>query len=686
MELEMEMKKIELEHKRLQIELETKRIETEKVVALKKAQYQSEHFDISKQIHLVPPFQEKSVDKYFQQFEKMAIRLKWPTEYWTTLLQSVLTGKAQEVFSILSIEQSFDFQHVKRCILNAYELVPEAYRLKFREYKKFDNQTYVEFSREKEALFDRWCSSKNIGENYSKLRELMLIEEFKSCIPVELKTYLDDQKASDLHNAAVLADEYSLTHKNVATRNKQDQGNFTVESDSQTKSDSNSKASSQSQNFPSAKICAYCKKVGHLISECYKLKNKNSPNGLISRLSNRSRDNQNFVQIHTTVAPKVDIFDTSEDVIYDCEEDFYRDKFKPFITEGFVSFVGDSHLQPIKILRDTGAFQTLILEDILPFSEKSSVGANVLISGVEGGTISVPLHKIHLQSDLVSGAVIVGIKSSLPVKGISMLLGNDLAGCKVFPEVCVVQTPISSASAEQLTDEFPNIFSACADTCLQKHFQKSEVCVVQTPVSSACAEQLTEEFPNIFPACTDTHLQKCFKKSNEDFSLSDTFISHTDEISDSIMSSSNGTKSFFVSHLRNNLIKEQENDPETCSLSKVGYKLFLAIMYVSIQFPNTIPLRTIAIKNVVKALVEFLVLFRIPKFVQSDQSSKFTSKIFQQVMHELDIRQVASSAYHPDSQGALNLLFVHKMKNLRKLLRWNINLKQCNVSINHIQQ
>ena len=521
-----EIKKMELEHTRLQIDLEAKRIEAEKVVAMKKDQYQSEHFDISKQINLVPPFQEKSVDKYFQQFEKMAIRLKWPTEYWTTLLQSVLTGKAQEVFSILSVEQSYDFQHVKRCILNAYELVPEAYRLKFREYKKFDNQTYVEFAREKEALFDRWCSSKDIREDYSRLRELMLIEEFKSCIPVELKTYLDDQKAFKLHNAAVLADEYSLTHKNVATRNKQYQDDFTVKSDSQTKGDSHSKATSQSQNLPSTKICAYCKKVGHLISECYRLKNKNSPNSLISHSSNSSRSNQSFDQIQSTVEPKVNTLDTSEDVINEVKEDVYGDKFKPFITEGFVSFVGDSHLQPIKILRDTGAIQSLILEGILPFSEKSSVGANVLISGVEGGTISVPLHKTHLQSNLVTGVVTLGVISSLPVEGISMLLGNDLAGWKVIPEVHVVETPVSNPSTEQLT----------------------------------------EEFPNIFPACAVTRSQKRFRKSDEDFSLSDTFISHADEISDSTASSSNDSESFFTSLHRNNLIKEQEDDPETCLL------------------------------------------------------------------------------------------------------------------------
>ena len=41
------------------------------------------HFDVTKHIRLVPPFQEKEVDKYFLHFEKVAENLKWPKEHWT---------------------------------------------------------------------------------------------------------------------------------------------------------------------------------------------------------------------------------------------------------------------------------------------------------------------------------------------------------------------------------------------------------------------------------------------------------------------------------------------------------------------------------------------------------------------------------------------------------------------------
>ena len=85
----------------------------------------------------------------------MAENLKWPREHWTLLLQSVVIGKALEIYTQLSLEQSSDYDKVKELIFKAYELVPEAYRQKFRDCRREPYQTHVEFDRTKEKLFDR---------------------------------------------------------------------------------------------------------------------------------------------------------------------------------------------------------------------------------------------------------------------------------------------------------------------------------------------------------------------------------------------------------------------------------------------------------------------------------------------------------------------------------------------------
>lgn len=80
-------------------------------------------FDISRQIAPVPLFRE--VDTYFTVFERIAAMLKWPWNVWPLLLQCKLVGKAQEVCSVSTLEQSLDYDVMKSAVLRAYELVPE---------------------------------------------------------------------------------------------------------------------------------------------------------------------------------------------------------------------------------------------------------------------------------------------------------------------------------------------------------------------------------------------------------------------------------------------------------------------------------------------------------------------------------------------------------------------------------
>ncbi|VDH98014.1 Hypothetical predicted protein, partial [Mytilus galloprovincialis] len=104
-------------------------------------------------------------------------------------------------------------------------------------------------------------------------------------------------------------------------------------------------------------ICAYCKKIGHLMADCFRLQKKNE------------RDNKPKSSACTTPyitstleCPASQAFKSSF-----CD---YMEEYKPFMSDGFVSIVDDTTLQPIKILRDTGASQSLLLEGVLPLSEK----------------------------------------------------------------------------------------------------------------------------------------------------------------------------------------------------------------------------------------------------------------------------------------------------------------------------
>ena len=68
--------------------------------------------------------------------------------------------------------------------------------------------------------------------------------------------------------------------------------------------------------------------------------------------------------------------------------------------------------------------------------------------------MNVPLHKVNLVSDLVTGSVVVGSRPTLPIKGVSLLLGNNLAGGKVVADPKVTSKPITLVSTEKLEEVF----------------------------------------------------------------------------------------------------------------------------------------------------------------------------------------------------------------------------------------
>lgn len=314
-------------------------------------------FDISKHITLVPPFHESEVDSYFSAFELIAAALSWPKEFWSLLLQCKLVGKAQEVCASLSIEQSLDYQTLKKTVLQAYELVPEAYRQKFRNNDKTANQTYVEFAREKSVLFDKWCQSCNI-KTVEEMREIILLEEFKKCLPERIVVYLNEQKVTSVTKAAVLADEFILTHKSVFSMPVSRGSNLVPERKIKSPKFVRKTATPASGE---SRECFCCHEPGHLIAVCPALKRKGQPK------TNKAPAGVGFIK--TAFLPET-FLDSEPEPECNGKVD---PRFNPFISQGFVSLTGEEKDKvPVTILRDTAAYHSFMLDSVLPLSNETS--------------------------------------------------------------------------------------------------------------------------------------------------------------------------------------------------------------------------------------------------------------------------------------------------------------------------
>ncbi|KAI2645420.1 Gag-Pol polyprotein [Labeo rohita] len=243
-------------------------------------------------------------------------------------------------------------------------------------------------------------------------------------------------KVVSLSQAAVLADEFVLTHKTVFVPARSEKIASVQSAQSQPPC-----VKPVSPRPKEVRECFYCHKRGHVIVDCLALKRKQQP----------PPKSVGFVNSVSDV--------TSALLGEDCADPSY----KPFLMKGLISLSGKPEDQrEIQLLRDTGAAYSFVVANALPLSEQSFCGSSILVQGIEMGFVKVPLHRIHLQCELVTGFVSVGVRPSLPIKGVSFILGNDLAGGKVTPALEVVDHPSPVLCPDELSVSFPDAFPACA--------------------------------------------------------------------------------------------------------------------------------------------------------------------------------------------------------------------------------
>lgn len=736
-----EARKLEFEHqlsmRRLELESETKlqirKMELDNAKATELTSSLFSEGEVGRLIEL-PPFRETEVDAYFATFERLATVLKWPKEIWTTLMSGKLEGKAQKIWSALPLEDSTNYEIVKAAILRAYEHVPESYRQKFREHtSKGTSQTWVEFADEKRQLFEKWRLASK-ATDIDAVCELFLLEDFKRCVSERCATYLNGRKVTLLGDAAVQADEFTLNHKAVFVQSPRSAKPGSASSTISVKGDT---ARTDSRPIPTmtreSRECFYCHRKGHVLADCFLAKKKGvntpKPTGFVKTVSK--------LDTNGTVTKIRD----SDDLTFECT----------------VSIPGDScSKKTIRVFRDTGASQSLIVKGTLPLTDETSCGS-VIIQGIEMGYLHLPLHQVQVESSLVSGQFKLAVCSALPLPGIDLLMGTDMIGGRIHQVLEVLKHPEMPDPLDDPRDAF-KVYPACVLTRAQARKRGEQVDLFDSCLATSLAsdtvpperstkQEKVKPLKTNMPAITlpitrdqliaaqkkDPSLKTCFKSAVSceavhsqpvDYYVEEgllmrkwsspvsagldwgvvTQVVVPSPYRQQVLSLAHDSpwaghlgvsktynrilqhffwpklKSSVVSYCRcchrcqvtgkpNQVIPPAPLHPipalgEPFShviadcvgplpRSKSGKQYLLTLMCVTTRFPEAIPLRSITTKAVVKALTTFFSYFGFPKTLQTDQGSNFLSRTFKQVLGELGITHKVSSAYHPQSQGAL---------------------------------
>ncbi|XP_068211806.1 uncharacterized protein [Palaemon carinicauda] len=746
---QMEAEKAILAEKRALMEADKERLELEITLKSSKSEETSMSASVPAKFSdkwgtkLIPKFSESDVGKFFVAFEKVAHHLAWPKELWAVLVQSAFSGKAQVVYAALSAEDSGDYDIVKKMVLNAYQLIPEAYRQKFRSWRKMFNQTFVEWAGQKAVKLDEWLAAEE-ASTFAELRELVLLEDFKNNIPKDVRIHIEEFNIDNVNEAAKAADRFVLSHKHYGKKKTHwEAGVEKVEVIKGRESPSSpSRGARQARDI----VCYKCGKKGHVKSHCPEVTKSVKPVMLM--------DCRSVPPVSSSLEGEV-----SGSMPYGKE-------FEDFVFRGIVkvgSEATDGNI--VALLQDTGSCQSCILETSLPkdFSRKGQ--DFVLLGGFPDTVTSWPVEEVYLESPLVTGRLKLAVVSALPVSGVDLLIGNDVMqgsgtacasegrkGASVVNERVMVNVkPVVPVTQAQSREE---VKGGEADVNLENCFQtkthpkttKGKSKQIKN-LSLKSMVNISEDFPTDF-SCTFPDRQTLISAQKEDRELKSIYeeaeqLKEQDDLSEASYVLKNEViyrlirpvtastdeewkvreqivvpskfrrfilqeahESEWGGHLgiRKTLSKVKDNffwpsvkkdvvrhckschqcqmvgkpnqkitkaplipipaveEPFTQIVidivgplpkTKTGFQYMLTIMDRTTRFPEVIPVRGIKSGIVIKHLMDFFSRYGLPREIQSDQGSNFTSREFQAKMNELGIKHNLASSYHPESQGIL---------------------------------
>ena len=364
----------------------------------------------------------------------------------------------------------------------------------------------------------------------------------------------------------------------------------------------------------------------------------------------------------------------------------------------------------------------------LPEIRKKMTGKKITVCDLSS-TQSLDLARVFLKCQLFQKEVEVGIwKDSMPVPGVDLILGNDLAGSMVVPPPEITKLPSNTTPTVVEDHLHPNIFPLCAVTRSQTPPSDSNVTykfdlpnqlISRENLIKAQHDDLTltnfhrlavdtkEEVDN-FPGYyyQDGILMRCNKPS--DCSKQDSWaevhqivipLSIRDKVIEIAHDGAGGHMGvsktyakiqdhFFCPSLKKS-ISEYVRSCHVCQIvgkpnqkipqaplnpipvpdepfdkiiidcvgplpkTKKGNQFILTVMCPVTRYPEAFPLKRINAKVIADTLLKFFTQVGLPKEIQSDRGTNFTSDLFASILKELGISQILSSAYHPESQGAL---------------------------------
>ena len=155
---------------------------------------------------LEPCVLDSTSDNYLLRFERFATVAGWEKEAWATQLSPLLSGRALEVNSSLSQDETMDYERLKLTLLKRYDFTEFGYRRRFRDAKPEEQESPGQFIVRLKNYLIKWVKLAKVEESFDGVVELMVREQFTNASPKELLMYLNERSPKTLDELVTWAE------------------------------------------------------------------------------------------------------------------------------------------------------------------------------------------------------------------------------------------------------------------------------------------------------------------------------------------------------------------------------------------------------------------------------------------------------------------------------------------------
>ena len=154
---------------------------------------------------ILPSMHDVEIVGFFQSFERILELNEVDRALWARLLPSQLSPRALKAYARLSLEETKNYDTVKRIILQSYNLDSNYYLRTFRSMRRTGNSSYSMFLTNLREMMERYLDSKNIN-TFEALKEDYLREQYLSSLKDNVRSFVISKKPASALECAQMSD------------------------------------------------------------------------------------------------------------------------------------------------------------------------------------------------------------------------------------------------------------------------------------------------------------------------------------------------------------------------------------------------------------------------------------------------------------------------------------------------